>query len=200
MKDKFKMSQEEILFWAKRNIIDYIWKSANLEGISATYPDTESIFEGLAPEGFAVKDILAINNLKRAWYFISEHLGVEVNYVLVCHINSIIGGTDWVPNIPEEEQVKEQLKRIQREYSTITEQAIELMLYLMRSQLFNDGNKRTAMMVANLLTMTHGVGIISIPINHQNEFRKKLVDYYETGNNSELKQFIYDHCIDGVSL
>ena len=33
MKDKFNLTREENVFIAKRNIIDYIWKSANLEEI-----------------------------------------------------------------------------------------------------------------------------------------------------------------------
>ena len=219
MKDKFNMTREDMLFWAKRNVIDYIWKSANLEGISATYPDTELIFEGLVPQGFAVRDILSINNLKRAWYFISEHLDIEIDYILICHINGIIGGDDlirkagtlrgfpvriggtsWMPELPKEEQVKEEIKSIINTYATPTEQAIELMLYCMRAQLFNDGNKRTAMMVANLLMMSKGVGVVSIPIEHQEEFRRKLVDYYETADKSSIKQFVYDYCIDGFDF
>lgn len=219
MKDKFNMTREDMLFWAKRNVIDYIWKSANLEGISATYPDTELIFEGLVPQGFAVRDILSINNLKRAWYFISEHLDIEIDYILICHINGIIGGDDlirragilrrfpvriggtsWMPGLPEEEQVKGDINRILTKYSTATEQAIELMLYCMRAQLFNDGNKRTAMMVANLLMMSKGVGVVSVPIEHQGEFRNKLVEYYEVGDNSHIKQFVYDYCIDGFNF
>ena len=37
-KDKYSMSLKENIFVAKRNLIDYIWKSANLEGIAVTYP------------------------------------------------------------------------------------------------------------------------------------------------------------------
>lgn len=35
------MSVEENIFVAKRNLVDYIWKSANLEGIAVIYPQTE---------------------------------------------------------------------------------------------------------------------------------------------------------------
>ena len=37
MQAKFNMTQQENIFLAKRNIVDYIWKSANLEGIGVTY-------------------------------------------------------------------------------------------------------------------------------------------------------------------
>ena len=33
MKDKYNMNKEENIFLVKRNIIDSIWKSANLEGV-----------------------------------------------------------------------------------------------------------------------------------------------------------------------
>lgn len=39
-KDKYSMTLEENIFVVKRNLVDYIWKSANLEGISVTFPQT----------------------------------------------------------------------------------------------------------------------------------------------------------------
>lgn len=33
MKNKFNLTREQNVFIAKRNIVDYIWKSANLKGI-----------------------------------------------------------------------------------------------------------------------------------------------------------------------
>ena len=62
-KDKYSMSLEENIFVAKRNLIDYIWKSANLEGIAVTYPQTEIISEGMAVNGMRINDINAIVNL-----------------------------------------------------------------------------------------------------------------------------------------
>lgn len=53
MESKFFMTRKENIFAAKRNIIDYIWKSANLEGLGVAYPDTEAIFNGVrAPNVF----------------------------------------------------------------------------------------------------------------------------------------------------
>lgn len=42
LKDKYEMTVEENIFVVRRNIVAYIWKSANLEGIAVSYPDTES--------------------------------------------------------------------------------------------------------------------------------------------------------------
>ena len=44
MQSKYHMTVEQNVFVAKRNIVDYIWKSAHLEGLAVTYPDTEAYF------------------------------------------------------------------------------------------------------------------------------------------------------------
>ena len=69
MISKYNMTQEQNIFVAKRNIVDYIYKSAKLEGLGVTYPDTEAIFQGTAVHGVKVSDIIAINNLKHTWQF-----------------------------------------------------------------------------------------------------------------------------------
>ena len=48
--------------YKKRNIVDYIWKSANLEGIGVIYIYDDGIVNGLT-----VDNIITINNLKYAW-------------------------------------------------------------------------------------------------------------------------------------
>ena len=69
MQAKFNMTREENIFTAKRNIVDYIWKSAKLEGLAVTYPDTEAIYNGMSVSGVKVSEIVAVNNLKHAWQF-----------------------------------------------------------------------------------------------------------------------------------
>ena len=40
MQDKYHMTKEDNIFFAKRKLIDNIYKSANLEGIAVTFADT----------------------------------------------------------------------------------------------------------------------------------------------------------------
>lgn len=74
------------------------------------------------------------------------------------------------------------------------------MLWIMRRQMFIDGNKRVAMLFANKIMIDNGCGIFSISQENQNDFFKKLIAFYETGDNKEIKKFIYDKCIDGIDL
>ena len=72
-----------------------------------------------------------------------------------------------------------------------------MMLHIMRSQMFMDGNKRTAQIVANQMMISGGAGIISIPVEKQRDFIDMLVRFYETGDADEISAFIYEDCIDG---
>lgn len=219
MKDKYNMTLEENLFVMKRNLVDSIWKSANLEGIAVTYPQTEIIMQGLGVQNIKIKDINAIVNLKHAWEFIEENIEypIEINYI--SKINKLVGeanvtlfsgeiivsdvsmgGTKWKPEIPNKEKISEKLSEILESENSATEKAIETMLFLMRTQLFYDGNKRTSLIVANQIMIQNGVGIISIPIEEQENFLSLLIKFYETNDMAEIKKLVYDKCIDGIDF
>lgn len=221
MKNKFNLTREQNVFVAKRNIVDYIWKSANLEGIDVTYPETQVIYDGGVVNGLTVDEIITINNLKYSWQFILENEGIEYDFKALCHLHKLtcdklildgnlgrlrttpvsIGGTSWKPQFPVESQIKEEIEQLlnQPEKSK-TEIAIEVMLWIMRRQMFNGGNKRVAMLFANKIMIDNGCGIITIAQENQQTFFKKLINYYESGDNTDLKQWIYETSIDGIDL
>ena len=74
MENKFEMTKEENIFVAKRNIIDYIWKSANLEGINVTFPQTSVIYEKGVLQNANVHSISVVLNLKHAWQVLQNKL------------------------------------------------------------------------------------------------------------------------------
>ncbi len=54
--------------------------------------------------------------------------------------------------------------------------------------MFIDGNKRVAMLFANKIIIDNGCGIITISQENQTIFFEKLIKFYETGDNSDLKK------------
>ena len=56
--------------FAKRHLVDTIYKQAILEGVATTFADTESIIEGGKVNNMTTEDVLKIVNLKHAWEFI----------------------------------------------------------------------------------------------------------------------------------
>lgn len=110
-----------------------------------------------------------------------------------------ITGVNYIPEIPNREDVERKINEI-LSIQNETERAIEYMLYGMRSQLFWDGNKRTSTICANQIMIKNGVGIIRIPDTKLQEFNTLLSEFYDSNDNSKIKQFIYDNCIDGIEL
>lgn len=210
MNNKFNLTREQNVFIAKRNIVDYIWKSANLEGIGVTYPETQAIYDGGIVNRLTVDNIIAICNLKNAWQFILENKDINYNFNVLCHIHKLVAdrlvleqdlGKIRTTPVPIESQIIEELNSLlNQEDKSKTEIAIEVMLYIMRRQMFIDGNKRVAMLFANRIMIDNGCGIISIAQEYQPTFYEKLIKYYETNDMNDLKKWIYDHCIDGINL
>ena len=221
MENKFNLTREQNVFVAKRNIVDYIWKSANLEGTGVTYPETQAIFDGGIVNGLTVDNIIAINNLKYAWQFILENDSTDYDYKTLCHLHKLtcdklvmdqnlgvlrttpvnIGGTSWKPMFPIESQIKEELSEIlSNNDKSKTEIALDAMLYIMRKQMFIDGNKRVGMLFANKIMIDNGCGIITISQANQPIFFEKLIKYYETQDSKDLKEWLYETSIDGINL
>lgn len=72
------------------------------------------------------------------------------------------------------------------------------MLWMMKSQLFWDGNKRTALIIANKDLIANGKGILSIKDKDLLEFNNLLSDYYSYDKDFELKNMLYDKAITGI--
>ncbi len=217
LKDKYNMTQEQNIFLAKRNIVDSIYKSSHIEGIDITFPETQKIFDGGNVSKLRIDEIQTINNLKHAWLFVLNSINNKNDLNLLKSINSLvgsnlvdnagnkrnynvsIGGTDYKPEIPDEKKVEKYINdTISDSSKTITDRAITIMCYLMRTQFFNDGNKRTSMLFANKILIENGKGIISVPVDQDVEFGNKILEFYETNDNTKLKKFIYDECLDGI--
>ena len=212
MQDKYYLTKEQNIFLAKEELVSNIYNSARLEGINITYEETKKVLEEVNVPSLRLDEINCILNLRDAWNFALSNIDADITLDFICKVNSFvsrneslewgvlrtgkvgINGVDYIPNIPEREDVIVNIENILKE-ENITSRSLNLMLYLMRSQLFWDGNKRTAMIVANKLLISNGCGIISIKEDDINEFNKLLTEYYNTGNKEKIIPFLYDKCI-----
>ena len=215
MKNKYNLTKEQNIFLAKRNLVDNIYSNARIEGLNITFPQTQTILDGVNVPNLKIDEIQTILNLRDAWKYIIENIDAEFSLEFICKINELvarneslewgvlrsgqvgISGTKYIPKIPDKNDVLKNIKDI-LSLTSPTERAIEYMLYGMRAQLFWDGNKRTSTIAANKIMIENGAGIIKISDDNLEEFNILLSNYYSTGNNEELKKFIYNNCIDGI--
>ena len=64
----------------------------------------------------------------------------------------------------------------------------------MKTQVFIDGNKRTAIIFANHYLISKGKGLLVVPYELVAEFKKLLISYYEDYDNESIKKFLKDNC------
>ena len=200
--------------FAKRHLVDTIYKQAILEGVVTTFADTESIIEGGKVNNMTSEDVMKIVNLKHAWEFILNKNVIQspTNFALLCEINRFIQegfyysagkvrstpvsitGTNWIPDLPIESIIKEELEEIFSRTINDIDKAIEILLYVMKKQIFIDGNKRTAVIFANHYLISKGKGIIVIPAELTDDYKDLLINYYEGKDNIKIKEFLKNKC------
>lgn len=209
---------ERNIDFAKKHLVESIYKQAVLEGIATTFVDTQNIIEGGKVNNMTPEDVLKVINLKHAWEFILNKnvITSKTDFNLLCEINKIveqgfyynagklrnvpvkIGGTNWTPGFPIESVVKEELEEILTSNLSDKDKAIELLLYIMKKQIFIDGNKRTAVIFANHYLISHGLGIIVIPAEVVEEFKVLLISYYEGKDEKNIKKFLKEKCVSEI--
>ena len=197
--------------------MDSIWKEARLEGIAVTYSQTADVLEGRVVADLSLEQNLALNNLKQAWrYVLDEPHAIDFETLL--HLNLLIGqggvvryagelrdglvrigGSDFVPPVPDENQARSEFARILSVEEPVM-RALLAFAWTCRSQLFRDGNKRAAQLVANDILVHSGEGILAVPIDAQGEFFELLVAFYESNIPDELISFLREKCIEKPAI
>ena len=198
----------------RKNLIDVIYKQSILEGISTTEAQTEKIIEGKIVNGVTSTDIMKILNLKNAWNFLLDKDVIlsPTDFSLLSYLNKLvienfyynagllrttpvkIGGTNWTPDFPVEAKIKEELNKIINKKLSNIDKAIEILLYVMKQQIFIDGNKRTAVIFANHYLIKRGLGLIVIPAELTDKYKELLISYYEGKDKNKIKEFLKDFC------
>ncbi len=202
------------LDFARANMKASIYDQAVLEGVATSFPQTEEIIENGIVNGVRASDVQKILNLKHAWEFILDPdvLQSPSGYYVLCHIAKLvnegfysdsrrirgvpvtIGGTSYIPPLPMETVVRERLAEILNAGESPVETAISLCLFCMKTQIFNDGNKRAAVIYANHYLIAHAGGLLVIPEKEVPEFKRLLVAYYEDRDSGDLRAFLKNNC------
>ena len=211
-----ELSQEVIsnINFARVNMKMNIYDQAVLEGVATSFPQPEEIIENGKVSGMTATDVQKILNLKHAWEFILDHdvVASRSDYYMLSHIARLvnegffaeggrirgvpvtIGGSSYVPPLPNEIDVKDTIRQITEENDEVINIAIKLCLYCMKTQIFLDGNKRASVIFANHYLISHGGGFLVIPESEVPEFKKLLVKYYEGEDISIIADFMKNRC------
>lgn len=197
------MTREECLFLAKKMYVELVYNTAYIEGVNVTFPQTQTIIDGGIVNNVAVSDIQTVLNLRDAWKFILNTIDAPLDLEYVCKVNEYVSrneslewgalrtgnvcvsGTDYMPELPDEADVKAALNEI-NSISDPTNRAMEYFCYAVHAQLFWDGNKRTSTMIASKILMQNGIGVLTIDAKNSLAFNEGLHHFYNTGDKELL--------------
>lgn len=216
--DKYKLTRAQSLFLAKKRYDDNIYCGMRMENRALTFPQTQTILNGINVPNVHLDDIQAVLNMRDAWRYLLNTVDTPLSVEYICKLNYFIArnealewgklrnghvgisGADYKPPIPEFSRVESELNTILSEDTTATEKALNVFAWGARGQFFWDGNKRTSLTAANKILVSEGAGILTINDKHMEEFNVLLLAYYNTGNAEALKQFLYDNAIQGLEI
>lgn len=216
--DKYHLTKEQSLFLAKKKWDENVYCGMKMENRAVTFPQTKTILEGVNVPNVHLDDIQAILNMRDAWRYMLQTTDEPLTLEYICKLNDFvarnealewgklrtgrvsISGTDYIPPVPQQEAVEEQLAAILNMDTTATEKALDAFAWGARGQLFWDGNKRTSLLIANKILLNAGAGMLTISEQNMEQFNTLLVEYYNTGKADSLKAFLYEYAIRGLEL
>lgn len=220
-KNKYHMSEEQNRRFVKKNLVNLVFVTSRFEGLTTTLPQTKTIIDGMGVSGVSIDDINVIVQLKRGWQYIinqkqklSLEMEKDINKIVALH-DALIPGEirsgnvevaiseedTYKPTIPNENAEQEYFRQLMNDTNrTATDKALTLLYHNMRSQLFWDGNKRTAILAANKVMIENGAGLINVPLDKWGKWNELISEFYRTNNMNTLKEWTYENGIHGVDL
>ena len=217
--DKFCLTPEQRLFLAKKKWDENVYCGMKMENRAVTFPQTQTILNGVNVPNVHLDDIQAILNMRDAWRYLLSTVNEPLTFEYWCKLNGYIArnealewgklrtgsvgisGTEYEPPVPEQEQTICEFNKIVSDTdSTATEKALEAFVWGVRGQFFWDGNKRTSLTLANKLLVSAGAGIMTIADKNMEQFNTLLLEYYNSRDSETLKMFLYENAIHGMSI
>lgn len=213
----FTPDKKRYLFLAKKDKVDFVYNTAALEGNAMTYPEVETLLEGITVGGHKLSDEQQILNQNRSvelLFSLLEENHFALTKKILCRLhaevakdealtwgafrdgNVNIGGTDYLPPAPSELNAvfDEGIANITKIKHPVL-RALSYFLFGARTQFFYDGNKRTSRLMMNGILLSAGYPMLNIKAKDRLEFNKMMIVFYDTGDYVEAVKYLLAYYI-----
>lgn len=190
-----------------------VWCTANIE-VHVTICEIHEILNNANYCALPLRTITTVHNIHRAWQYLIDNINQPVDWQTLCDYNILIGqglesnpgkartgqvsisGTTYIPPAYTVlDDVFTQFELVRQELDPV-KATCRLFAVTCRQQWFDNGNKRTAIMIANHWLIQHGVGVFTLPPERMGgEFQDWLLDYYETAQLNSFSRWLQYHAI-----
>lgn len=210
-------NKEKALMLAKRQLPELVCDAVNLEGINFTLPEVQTLLEGVTIGGHVLSDQTITTNQAKAWSLLFKWIkegSFDLTAKRACELHSVaafeealksgkfrdgnvtIAGTKYTPAAPNElstlwQNMCDQAKAI----TDVYDQAIFIFLEMARQQFFYDVNKRMGRFMMNGLLLSQGYPAINLPASKKAQFNQLMLDFYPSGDVSDMTTFM-KNCLD----
>jgi len=194
----------------ERLIIELSWKSSKIEGNTYTLLDTEKlILENQQASGHGKKEAQMILNHKDAFNFVRKNAAEfktltrknleELHAILIKDLNVGLGlrkkpvgvvGSIYRPldNIHQINEAINALGAAISRMSTAYGKALIALFGISYIQPFEDGNKRTARLLANAVLLAYGCAPLSYRSINEDDYREAMFVFYELNSIMPIKK------------
>ncbi len=198
----------------ERLIIELSWKSSKIEGNTYTLLDTEKlILENKEAPGHAKSEAQMILNHKDAFDYIRKHSSQfktitrknleELHAILVKNLNinrsfrtKLVGVTGSIyrplDNVYQITEAVNELGKAVSRVETPYTKALLALLGISYIQPFEDGNKRTARLMANALLISHSLAPLSYRSVEEEDYRNAMLVFYELNSIMPMKKIFIE--------
>ncbi len=206
-KDIIKRERERIA-------VELSWKSSQIEGNTYTLLETESLInQGVSAVGRSQEETQMVLNHKNALKFAEDNRDLFTNRITkntIIDLHAILAedlmekglrerlvgitGSAYQP-LDNKFKVEEELNRLCvliNSKDDVFEKALIAFVYVCYLQPFNDGNKRTARILANAILFAHDCFPISLRAVDVNTYKLAILAYYELGILGNAKKLFID--------
>jgi Fic family protein len=198
----------------ERLAIDLSWKSSQIEGNTYSLLETERLLREKKTADGKTKDeaIMLLNHKDAIDFIVSEpDYFTDLSIAKIENIHSIlmkelgvdknirrrrvgITGTNYRP-LDNEFQIREQLQQtceLINNKENVFEKALLALVLLSYIQVFNDGNKRVARIVANAVFIANRHCPLSFRTVNSIDYKKAMLLFYEQNNVSAFKHIFIE--------
>ena len=213
----FTPDKKKCLFLAKKDKVDFVYNTAALEGNAMTYPEVETLLDGITVGGHKLSDEQQILNQNRSVELLFKMLeddtfSVSKDILFQLHTevakdealtwglfrdgNVNIGGTDYLP--PNPSQLNELFEERVLALNEIVHPILRGLTYFLfgaRSQFFYDGNKRTSRLMMNGVLLSNGYPMLNIKAKDRLEFNKQMIAFYDSGDYMKTLKYLLTYYI-----
>lgn len=207
-----------ILTYVRQMISEFVYDMGNLENNPFTFPEVQTLLDGITVGGHKLSDQNQILCIKASWDYminLSTKEEININKDIICSIHNIVAkdealivgdfrngnigmsGTTQYKCIESSQlnDVFENDIKIINSINNPLEKAIILNLWLSYCQFFYDGNKRTSRLSSNLILLGNDIGVLSISARDKQEYNTLMLEFYETLNADNIIKFLVEKCI-----